>query len=199
MEALSSALNNKRQLYKSTVRQMVGRVADSLTAYDYMTLGFEHQQDAEIEKAQEYYASALAVEEQDEIERVTALRYLGALFLSLTKYHDRAKGDAYYREAVEITYGKMDDYSRYTTGYTYEQWAIALAANRYPEYRRHFEAAREHYEAMHQTNQLRSTALKAFELRLARVMEGLPVPPAPVKPAEPQIATDQDRTVEGED
>jgi tetratricopeptide (TPR) repeat protein len=181
-ETLGSAVNAKRQLYKSTANRMLSRASDELTANDYVALGYEYQLDSEFDKAKECYLNALDKPQTSRLERVNVLRSLGALYLTSTVLHDRGKGEGYFRDAVQLTNGLTDDYSRYTTGYTHEVLGMALMSNRYPEWRASIESARESYEAMSPSNILRQFALDSLELRLQQTGYGVPIPPALTPP-----------------
>lgn len=176
-EFLSGALNVKRQLYKATAARMLNRASSELTANDFATLGYEYQSDSEFRDALRCYEEALARAVESTIERVSVLRNLGGLLLQPTTLHNRARGEGYFREAISLTNGQTDDYSRYTTGYTYEMLGMGLLANRYPDWREAIETARENYEAISPTNPLRQYALDGLELRKSQSGVAVAVPP----------------------
>ncbi|MDX6676879.1 MAG: hypothetical protein QOE31_931 [Solirubrobacteraceae bacterium] len=179
-EFLSGALNVKRQLHKATAARILDRAAGELTANDLATLGFEYQNDSEFGQAMACYERALERTGESRLERVNVLRSLGGLLLLPTPLHDRTTGEGYFREAIGLTNGQPDDYSRYTTGYTYEMLGMGLLMHRYPEGRAALDAARENYEAMAPANFLRQAALASLDLR--RGQAGLAVPLPPAKP-----------------
>jgi tetratricopeptide (TPR) repeat protein len=185
-EFLSGALNVKRQLYKATAAGILVRASDELAANDYVTLGYEYQNDSEFENARSCYLAALEKTGDSRLDRVNVLRNLGALLLQPTTLHDRSTAEGYFREAVELSNGQPDDYSRYTTGYTYEMLGIGLLANRYPEWRPAIQAARENYEAMTPTNSLRQAALDSLDLRQGSAGLAFAIPPtkSPPSPAD---------------
>jgi hypothetical protein len=186
-EFVSSALNTKRQLYKATAARILDRAAGDLAANDFATLGFEYQNDSEFGNALKCYRRALEITGDSQLERVNVLRNIGALLLQPTTLHDRRAGEAYFREAIDLTNGQTDDYSRYTTGYTYEMLAMGLLVNRYPEWREALASAREHYEAMTLTNPLRQAAIDSLNIRQGT--EALAtVPPATTPPPSPADA-----------
>jgi tetratricopeptide (TPR) repeat protein len=185
-EFLSSALNAKRQLYKATAARILDGASAELAANDYATLGYEYQNDSEFEAALECYLEALARTRTSEsrLERVNVLRSLGMLLLLPTALHDRARGERYLREAIELTSGQSDDYSRYTTGYTYDMLAMGLLAGRYPDWKDAADAARQNYEAMSPNNPLRQAALDSLNLRQAQTTAPVLAPKPPPSPAD---------------
>jgi hypothetical protein len=176
-EFVSSALNVKRQLHKATAARILKRAAGELAANDFAALGYEYQSDSEFGDALRCYQRALERTADSQLERVNVLRSLGALLLQPTTLHDRRAGEAYFREAIELTNGQTDDYSRYTTGYTYEMLAIGLLVNRYPEWRVALATAGEHYEAMTSENPLRQAAIDSLNMRRATAVPAT-LPPA---------------------
>jgi hypothetical protein len=191
LEALSAAVNAKRQLYKSTANRMMERASEELTAIDYVTLGYEYEVDAEFEKAEECYLAALTLPEKSTLEKVNMLRNLGRLYLSPTALHNRDRGEQYFRDAIALTNGQADDYSRYLTGFTQEMLSMALLASRYPEWDASSESAQENYEAMSAGNVLRQAAIDSRALRLKQVALGVPVPPSTTPPRSPDVVAAQ--------
>jgi len=188
-EFLSAAVNAKRQLYKSTAHRMLARASKELTANDYLALGYEYQQDAEFEPAQQCYLAALKLRGKSRLEEVNVRRHLGALYLSPTVLHDRERGERYFREAIGLTSGQTDDYSRYSTGYTEEMLSMSLLANRYPGSEAAIQAARASYEAMDSRNVLRQAAIDSLNLRLQPTGQVIPVPPSTTPPRPPDVVT----------
>jgi tetratricopeptide (TPR) repeat protein len=183
---VNSAINNKRQLHKATAARIMSRVSSQLTADDYITLGSEYEADSEFENALDCYREALRkTADSQRVQRVTVLRSLGGLLLQPTRLQDRTKGETYFRDAIELTNGQTDDYSRYTTAYTYETLGMALLQNRFPEWRQMIDTAREYYEAMAPENELRQDSINNLNARLG-TGPALPPPPTnlPRSPAE---------------
>ena len=144
---------------------------------------------AEFEPAQQCYLAALKLRGKSRLEEVNVRRHLGALYLSPTVLHDRERGERYFREAIGLTSGQTDDYSRYSTGYTEEMLSMSLLANRYPGSEAAIQAARASYEAMDSRNVLRQAAIDSLNLRLQPTGQVIPVPPSTTPPRPPEVVT----------
>lgn len=114
------------KLYKSTATRILARASGELSANDYAILAYEYWSDSEYPSALRYYQSALRRIGGGKMERLAVLRSLGALLLQPSDFRDPALAKRYFSEALGMTAGLPDDYSRYTTGYTHEMFGFGL-------------------------------------------------------------------------
>ena len=165
-EMLSAALNARRLLLKSTAAQMVERINDGLLADDYLTLGAEHQIDSDYLNALGYFQKALSVKNSSLTSQINAHRSIGSLYLSAPPLRNLEQAEHHWQKALSLSANRQDDYSKYTTGYTLEQWGWNLMGANFPGGEDKIEKATETYKSMSfQAGPLRDSAIAALKQR----------------------------------
>jgi hypothetical protein len=155
----SSVLNNKRIIWLNAAESLVDQLGTHVSSSEYETLAEQERNNAEFEKAKQYYVKSVHVA-KDRFARSVAFRALGDFYLRCLPMRDLKQGQEYFNKAIAALGNPTDDYSNYMMGYTYEMWAYGDQFNNLGNERaEHVKKAREYYSAISQSNPLRDSGL----------------------------------------
>lgn len=157
-------LNQQRELHLALAESLAARAARSLTAADYIILGFECQVNGDLVRAGGFFEQAEKRSQRaDTLTQVYALRYRAGYFLTSQPGHPQT-GNQFFQRAVALTEHSADPFMQSATGYTYEMWATNPALQGSELAAEKLRAARRCYEQI-AAEPMRQAALSGFEQR----------------------------------
>ena len=167
-EAVSSLLNAKRGISLQTAEALADELRGKVSSSEYGTLAREKSFTSDFNKAEMYFLEA-TIAARDNNPKATALRDVGVFYFQPTRLRDLGKARDYFGKSIEVSTAGEDDYSIYTTGYTYEAWGLwELQNGLLSEGKAKLQNAREYYTKIKPPNMLGQWALESLEKRTPR-------------------------------
>jgi tetratricopeptide (TPR) repeat protein len=142
----SEVLVQKRVTLLAVASSSARRAGRSLTAHDWIALGYECQNNCDYDDAYAHFERAVRrAKKEDMLTRVFALRFLAEVCCAPGPHHDYTRGAGLYLEAVNLTRGNENPFLRYHTGLTLGNWTSWAYRYEQPDRHELFEQAKQQY------------------------------------------------------
>lgn len=158
-QAVSSALNQQQAFLLDEGMYLADRIPRLVSAVEYNTLALAHTNFGNMVNAEKLFKRAVEVS-QDDYYRSLATRSYAFFLFSQRRFEDGRKS---YRDALSLITAS-DNYSRYTNGYTYQQWAMNERswANSWQRAEELFDSAKNEFNGI-DAEAIRDQALQGLE------------------------------------
>jgi tetratricopeptide (TPR) repeat protein len=165
----SSFINTKNVIFLEEAERLAEQLDKQVSASEYNVLAIAKQNQSDFERAEQYFVRAVAAA-RDPITKATALRNLGTFYFQSSPRRDVRRARKNLEDAVNTTENASDDYSKYVTGLSYEQWAFSEKMNGFhAEATRALDLAAQRYGTMSASNSLRKWAEESLAARRAQI------------------------------
>ncbi|MFH1893651.1 MAG: hypothetical protein ABIK83_13325 [Candidatus Zixiibacteriota bacterium] len=123
-QSISPILTQQKASLLNQATYLIEQIPDLASTVDYVAVAFASAGAGDLILADKFYSRAVAVADV-EYYKVVALRGYAMFLFTQTRYEE---GREQFQNAVKVL-TKRDDFSRYTNGATYQQWAWHEAQN----------------------------------------------------------------------
>jgi hypothetical protein len=189
----SSLLNAKKNIHLESAELLANDLGDKVSPSELAILAREELNQSNFAKAETFFTRASSVA-SNSTSKAVALRDLGIFYSQSTPLRDMNKARLKLGEAVFTTLSFMDDYSLYTTGFTYEAWGDMERGNGFQiAAREKYELAREYYGKINPNNFTGRWALEAMDRKQVAASKLSPVPSTAAGSSPPFDPTVSDR------
>jgi hypothetical protein len=162
----SSLLNAKKNIHLESAELLANDLGDKVSPSELAILAREELNLSNFAKAETFFTRAPAIA-RNSTAKAVALRDLGLFYSQGTPLRSMDKARQHLGEAVSTTHSFTDDYSLYTTGFSYETWGDIERGNGFHiAAREKYELARECYGKITPHNFTGRWALEAMDRKL---------------------------------